>query len=495
MSDHVVLYARVSSKEQEREGYSIDAQLRLLREYANREGFTILHEYVEVETAKRAGRPVFREMLEFLKVEEDCAVLVEKTDRLYRNLRDYVTIDEMGLTLHFVKEGAVIGPDARSHDRFIHDIKVVLAKNYVDNLSEETRKGMAEKLRVGGWPTLAPFGYKNVRGVVSVEPDPESARAVRWLYHRFAGGDISVRELTREFKRAGFKRRVVRAMIYKILRDPFYKGVMLWKGELYPGNHEPLIDGPTWDKVQALLNADSHLPLRDKGYVLTYKGALKCGHCGCAIVGERKKGKYIYYHCTENRGPCKQNGWIREADIDAVVVESLRALRLDRVDHRELMRTLTEMHSQAIRETKQGLVILEAQAHKLRERLTLLYEDRVNERIALPFWKDQHDRLASDLDETYQRIRQYQEADLSHFRLSGQLVEFVHKAERMFIGGDTVVRREIFNLVYSNCTLASGSLHCDYKKPFDVLAEGYPWQNGGGDWTRTSDAAGMSRVL
>lgn len=89
-SAQAVIYARVSTKEQEKEGFSIDAQLKLLRDYANTNGFDILQEYVDVETAKRAGRTGFTEMVGFFKKQmksrveagNRCILLVEKTDRL-----------------------------------------------------------------------------------------------------------------------------------------------------------------------------------------------------------------------------------------------------------------------------------------------------------------------------------------------------------------------------------------------------------------------------
>jgi hypothetical protein len=86
-----VIYSRVSSKDQEKEGFSIPAQLDLLRGYAGANGYAIAQEFVDVETAKAAGRTGFGEMIAFLKKHTTCrTVLVEKTDRLYRNLRDWV---------------------------------------------------------------------------------------------------------------------------------------------------------------------------------------------------------------------------------------------------------------------------------------------------------------------------------------------------------------------------------------------------------------------
>jgi hypothetical protein len=108
-----VIYARVSSKEQEKEGFSIPAQLKLLKEYAAANGLAVAQEYVDVETAKQTGRAAFGEMVAYLKSHPSVRVmLVEKTDRLYRNLKDWVTLDELDVEMHFPKEGVVLSRSA-----------------------------------------------------------------------------------------------------------------------------------------------------------------------------------------------------------------------------------------------------------------------------------------------------------------------------------------------------------------------------------------------
>ncbi len=98
-----VIYARVSSKEQEKEGYSIPAQLKLLRDHASVHGLKIVREFTDIETAKKAGRKQFGEMFAFLKKTTSCRIiLVEKTDRLYRNIKDWVTLDELEVKLCLV---------------------------------------------------------------------------------------------------------------------------------------------------------------------------------------------------------------------------------------------------------------------------------------------------------------------------------------------------------------------------------------------------------
>src|SRR5262249_54409350 len=151
---------------------SIPAQLKLLRGYAADQRFTLVEEFVDVETAKRTGRPGFTAMVEFFKKQGKAKssanirrmLLVEKTDRLYRNLKDWVTLDDLDLEIHFVKENVVLARDSRSSGKFMHGIKVLMAKNYIDNLSEEASKGTLEKAEQGFWPSFAPLGYRNIIG-------------------------------------------------------------------------------------------------------------------------------------------------------------------------------------------------------------------------------------------------------------------------------------------------------------------------------------------
>src|SRR4051794_3089673 len=105
---HAVIYARVSSKDQEREGFSIPAQLKLLREHAREHAMIVLREFVDVETAKRSGRGGFGDMLSFIADNPECqTILVEKTDRMYRNIKDWITVDDLNVAVHFVKENTI----------------------------------------------------------------------------------------------------------------------------------------------------------------------------------------------------------------------------------------------------------------------------------------------------------------------------------------------------------------------------------------------------
>src|SRR6516165_12223800 len=244
MRSQAVIYARVSSKEQEKEGFSIPAQLKLLQEYAAAQGFSVAQEYVDVETAKQTGRAAFGEMVAYLRAHPVVrTLLVEKTDRLYRNLKDWVTVDELEVEIHFSKEGVVLSRESRSSEKFMHGIKVLMAKNYIDNLSEEARKGMQEKAEQGIWPTKCPLGYRNITGPDGkkiIATDPVIAPLVAKLFEWYARGDISLKEAARKGQAAGLAypksgAKVPVSTIHTILRNRLYTGWFEWNGKLIQG--------------------------------------------------------------------------------------------------------------------------------------------------------------------------------------------------------------------------------------------------------------------
>lgn len=181
---------------------------------------------------------------------------MEKTDRLYRNLKDWTTLDDLGTTIHLVKEGSVIGPDSRSSDHLTHGINVLMARNYILNLGEETRKGMTEKARADIYPSYAPVGYLNLNGPDgkrTIEPDSEAAPIVTGIFVRFAQGHHSVKSLVKDMNSAGVQlrgRRLQSSVVHQILRKRLYCGDFDWDGRTYTGTHEPLVTRECWQRVR-----------------------------------------------------------------------------------------------------------------------------------------------------------------------------------------------------------------------------------------------------
>src|SRR5262249_1394114 len=189
-------------------------------------------------------------------------LLVEKTDRLYRNLKDWVTVDELEVEIHFPKEGVVLSRESRSSEKFMHGIKVLMAKNYIDNLSEEARKGMQEKAEQGIWPTKTPLGYRNMMGadgkkIISV--DPATAPIICKVFEWYATGTYSLQQVARMARDAGLAYRksgakVPTSTIHSILRNRLYTGRFLWNGKLIEGRHDALVSMDVWERVQSVLN-------------------------------------------------------------------------------------------------------------------------------------------------------------------------------------------------------------------------------------------------
>src|SRR5262249_11307394 len=148
----------------------------LLREYAASRGLEIVHEFVDVETAKLAGRRQFGAMVSFFKQNPEARIaIVEKTDRLYRNFPDHVTLEELAVEIHLPKEGQIIGRDSKSQSKLIHGIQLVMARNFIENLREEVKKGMREKAEQGIYPSRPPLGYRNNKLQRTIEVDPKTA--------------------------------------------------------------------------------------------------------------------------------------------------------------------------------------------------------------------------------------------------------------------------------------------------------------------------------
>ena len=106
-----VAYARVSSKKQEDTGFSIPAQIELFKQYSEKSGIKIVKFFIENKTSGKAGRKIYNDMLAYIKENNIKDIFVEKTDRIYRNFKDYGVLEDLSqnfnLVIHLVKEHVV----------------------------------------------------------------------------------------------------------------------------------------------------------------------------------------------------------------------------------------------------------------------------------------------------------------------------------------------------------------------------------------------------
>lgn len=476
--NHAIIYARVSSKDQENEGFSIPAQLKALHEYATKNNFTIVQEFTDVETAKKAGRTQFNKMLNFLEANKHIQhVLVEKTDRLLRNIADYALLERLiacsDIKIHLIKENSVLDRDSRSNEKFIFGIKALMAKNYVDNLSEEVKKGMTEKAAQGIYPSTAPYGYLNVResGKSVIKIDPIAAPFVIKMFELYSTGTYSLLKLRKKMIEDGMIYRngknFHKSTVATILKNEFYTGVFFWKGRKYENaSHEPLISKELFQSVQNISN--NPRKGKSKKGMFPYTNLISCGICGCALTAELKKNKYIYYHCTGYKGNCKQGYITQEAleeSFEALlsqiqITDEVQAIVLETM--RESMKDKIEYHTNLTEE-------LEKQIKLLQKRIDQSYFDKLDGKISEEFWQSHTKKWIQEKEELGLKFSAAQKADSHYLENAHLILELAKNAAPWFKQGNPEKKRRLLDTLLSNCAYKDGNLDLELKPVFEMV--------------------------
>src|SRR3989339_375764 len=310
------LYARKSTDEDDRQVLSIESQITELREFGEKEKLEIVDEFIESKTAKIPGRPIFNKMMEKIEKNDGYGILAWHPDRLARNSVDG------GKIIYLVDTGKILGLkfptfwfDCTPQGKFMLNIAFGQSKYYIDNLSENVKRGLRQKLRRGERPGLAPAGYLNDLRHHTVVKDPERWQIVKKMFEAYATGNFTLEGIQKlSFSLGLVSRRTNEALtigiIQAMLKSPTYYGVFLIKGEMYQGVHEPIISKQLFDKVQEVMRQKGKPVKPEIIKYFPFLRLLRCGECGRAITAEKKikpLGKeYIYYRCTKKQRVCHQ---------------------------------------------------------------------------------------------------------------------------------------------------------------------------------------------
>jgi hypothetical protein len=277
----------------------------------------------------------------------------------------------------------------------MHGIKVLMAKNYIDNLSEETKKGMLEKAEQGIWPSFAPIGYKNVQvenGRKIIVVDDHIAPLIKKIYELYATGNYSVIEVTRKVKELGLpfgngKTHLPQSTIHKILRNRVYTGDFEWNGKIYKGTHEAMVDNKLWTHVQDLIENKLGNRQKKAKHNFAFAGFIRCSACGSSLVGDIKKQKYVYYRCSG----CKKEHakpYIKESIIEEKFAQILQTLQFDQEILQMIIHALKESNEDKHKYYKEAIQRLQAQFNKLDSRLQAIYVDKLDGNITNEFFED-----------------------------------------------------------------------------------------------------------
>jgi DNA invertase Pin-like site-specific DNA recombinase len=330
------IFCRVSSKEQEDTGYSLPAQEKFLRDYAEKQGLEVAKVFAISESAAgKTQRKVFIEMIAYVRKHDIPTIIVETTDRLTRNFADVPMID-LWITeneahqVHLAKEGCILHNSSRSHEWFMWRVKVATAEYYVRLLSENVKKGQKEKIAQGWIPTKPPNGYKTIgeTGHKIHVVNEDTAPLVRKMFELYATGNYSTKRLSKKMYAEGMRsqlgHQLPHSRIHSLLRDPFYIGKIRWNKEVCDGKQEPLITVELFNKIQAMLKSKTTPKYRKHNFL--FRGLIKCSGCHNSITFETAKG-HIYGHCNHYH-ECPQTTWVKEYEVEDQLISGFENLRI-----------------------------------------------------------------------------------------------------------------------------------------------------------------------
>lgn len=471
-----VILARVSTMKQEKEGLSLkDIQLPALREYAQSKGLEVEQEFVFSESADYKIRRKFDEMVEYVKANNDVkAIVAYRVDRITRNFRDAVLIDELrlnyGKEIHFVYDRLVIGEHTIGRDIQDWDLKVFLAKQYLNRLKEDAKNSASQMLRQGLLPGKALYGYRNIiredkKKWVVIEPF--EAKIVQKMYEWYSTGCTSLLEVKDKLKR-DFNLDFSKGYVDFVLKNPFYCGSILYDGKEYPHNYERIISKELFDEVQRIKAGYMKKHSKFAGLPYLYRGLIRCADCGCMITPEKKKGKYIYYHCTEYNGKHEAH-WVREEELTAQFARLYKSLQIPPDVIEQITSTLRKSHQDKTQFHRTMLQSYQSDYQKYETRIEKMYEDKLDGSITESFYNKKREEFRAKQQELTDKLSRLGIADEEYYLTSEYLLQLANRAYDLFLSSEAEEKRQLLKLTLQNLKLDGKKVDFELVKPFDKV--------------------------
>lgn len=478
-----IFLARVSGREQE-DGQSIPAQERRIIDYAEKRKFEIKEEFIFkiVESSSRGKRKQFNQIIDIIKkAKEPYALIVDTVDRLQRSFREIPLLDDLRrsgkVELHFLREGLIINKDSNSAQIQQWRIAVMFAENYVLQLSDNVKRSKEQCTRNGQWTSKAPYGYKNVSTVENkqaIEIDPINSPFVKRMFELYGSGQHSFQTVADEVNKFGMLNAVGKPMrqncISNILKNPFYYGYMSVKDVLYKHNYPALIPEWLFNKVQDIIAGHGKSPVQYAGKQLLLRGLVKCAQCGCAVTGDIKKSKYIYYSCSNSKRICKRQ-WIREEVLLAPVLKNFDDLRLS---NEQIEETVSYLKTAFINEQeffKHSQQALRQEMDNIQNKISKLVDLHMDGTIDSDTYKFKLEEFKKRQREIAAEMQAHIDADESVIITAKTALDLAKRAKELYESSNIDEKRQLLNFVCSNFLLDSGKLRWELRKPFSILVK------------------------
>lgn len=476
----IAIYARKSTESEDRQILSIDSQVRELKVLAQREGLRVDHVFTESQSAKAPGRPVFNSLFKLIQKREFDRIICWKLDRLARNPLDG------GALIWALDQGQlqkIVTPTSSytnsGSDKFLMQLEFGMAKKYVDDLSDNVKRGIRARLNQGWASGLPPLGYLNDRGKRTIVKDPERFPIVRQMWDLMLSGKVTPPHIltaaneqwglrTRQFKREGGAP-IALSAVYKMFKHPFYYGMIRHKGELLPGAHEPMVTKAEFDRVQDLLGVPTNP--RPEKHSFAFTGLIRCGECGASVTAEHKVNRqghrYVYYHCTRRKKgvSCAQKV-IEVRKLETQISSFFESITIHQDFSEWVINLAREIHGEEVGKEKASFDALNRRLAACKDELSKLVDLRLrgllnddeyiskkneleNERVRLQ-------ELLTDSDDTFTHV----------LDRSIEALEFATIAKRTFDEGNRDAKRACLQYLGSNLMLCNGILNIQAFEPF-----------------------------
>lgn len=496
-----VILARVSSVQQE-DGLSLDAQVRRLKDYAQRKDFEVVKEFVFTESAGDKIRTKFEEMLSYIKQNPDIRiVLAQNVDRVTRNFKDAVDLDEMrkrdNLEIHFVQDGFFINKEATGNQLFMWESKVFLAKQYLNRLSDDVKRSVEQKIVNGEWYGKAPIGYKNItlesnkdckNGKKWIIPDPQKKDLIKKMFDLYANDGFSMEMLREVSKKERLiygitsKHGISKGQIDKILKNPFYYGEMNAKGKFVPHKYESIISKETFDKVQEIKQSHHKKSFKFAGKELLFRGLISCAECGCAISFDKKekyykttnrKVSYIFGRCTNYHKVHKKDEVpkIAERELIEQISEMLKSMTIPQKTLEYLKIEMNKSHESKKLFHENAMANLRTEQTKVQRRVESMYEDKLDGRITADFYDTKVQELKQKQVDILKQMELHERADENYYIQLGRLLDLASRAHELFTRSKLDKKRRLLQSLLSNLTLSGKKLSISLQEPFNLIFE------------------------
>jgi len=409
MSDKYFIYARKSTDVEDKQVLSIEAQLVELRAYAKNESLLIIDELIEKQSAKMPGRKIFGDMLKRIEAGEASGIISWHPDRLARNSIDGGQIVYLLDRTHLQSlKFPTFWFENTSQGKFMLSIAFGQSKYYVDNLSENTKRGLRQKVRRGEFPGNAPIGYINDVRTKTIVVDKRRSPLVVEAFELYVSGDQKLQNIADFLATKGITTSgglpLKKDQIKYMLTNPFYYGHFRYCGEIYEGKHTPIIAKKLFDQVQTVVISRGH---RQKGTTApqVFCGLLRCATCKLSITAEKKikhqkngnMHEYIYYRCTRKHKSivCKEPA-ITEPDLSVQLSDILHSYAMPKSWASQLETMLNDDEKKANQTSGVFLANARTRLASLQSKLQRLLDGYLDQDIDQPTYKAKQGELMSE---------------------------------------------------------------------------------------------------